>query len=165
MTRKLVVLALGLAALVAVSATALAVVPGENPFPAAKVSDVFVRGSTVTAASSALGAGVLTGYFARGDTVVFRAFAGSTKDGSIVTDKDAKYFYVQVPGQPPLKLAYDASNALWPWTASWKVPADFPLGTVNFKILVQTNKKQYGSFQQMPVATSQLTVTAAAPAA
>ena len=165
MTRKLVVLALGLAAVVVVSATALAVVPGENPFPAAKVSDVFVRGSTVTATSNALGGGLLTGYFARGDTVVFRAFAGSTKDGSTITDKDAKYFYVQIPGQSPLKLAYDASNAQWPWTASWKVPADFPLGIVNFKILVQTKKKQYGSFQQMPVATAQLNITAAAPTA
>ena len=161
MRRKLIVLALGLVAVVAMSATALAVIPGENPFPAPKVAGVFVSGQTVTGPSSPLGEGVLNSYYPRGGTVVFRAFAGSTKTGQIFTDKDVKYFYVQVPGQPALKLAYEAASKQWPWTATWTVPADFPLGTVQFKILLKSVAKEYGSFVQMPIVSAQLTVTKA----
>jgi len=153
---------LGTAALVA---TALAQAPPvEVPFPAAK-ANVFVYADTVTAPGNALGAGVRTNYFARGASVVFRAFAGDTKTGRVLTDKDVKYFYVTIPGQPNLKLAFSkqgtATSSAWMWTGTWTVSADYPLGLVPFRVLVKTNAKRYGSFQQAPVATAQLTVTKA----
>lgn len=136
--------------------------PPEVPFPAPKV-DVFVYADTVTAPGNALGAGVRTNYFARGASVVFRAFAGDAKTGRVLTDKDVKYFYVAIPGRPNLKLAFSKLGAeersAWLWTATWTVPADYPLGVVAFRVLVKTNAKRSGNFHQAPVATAQLTVT------
>ena len=149
---------LGTAALVA---PALAQAPPpEVPFPAAKAS-VFVYADTVTAPGNALGADVRTNYFAQGASVVFRAFAGDTKTGRILTDKDVKYFYVTIPGQPNLKLTYSKQGTAWLWTGTWTVPATYPLGMVAFRVLVKTNAKRYGSFQQAPVATAMLTITKA----
>ena len=138
--------------------------PPEVPFPSPK-ADVFIAAETVTAPGSPLGAGVQTSLFARGASVVFHAYAGDTKSGRIFTDKDVKYFYVTIPGQPNLKLAFSkqgtATSSAWMWTGTWTVSADYPLGLVPFRVLVKTNAKRYGSFQQAPVATAQLTVTKA----
>jgi hypothetical protein len=159
MRRPIVILAAVLAA-AAVTASVLAQTPGETPFPAPQITGVFVTGQTVTAPGSSLGAGVLANYFPQGSSVVFRAFAGATKTGAILTDEDVTYAYVSIPGQPNLKLAY-GEDQQWPWTATWTVPADYPLGTVQFKVLFKTKTKQYGSFIQIPVATSRLIVTKA----
>jgi hypothetical protein len=152
---------LGTAALVA---PVLAQAPPEVPFPAPK-SAIFLAADTVTASGNALGADVRTNRFSRGASVVFRAFAGDTKTGRVLTDKDVRYFYLTIPGQPNLKLAFSkqgtAASAAWLWTATWTVPADYPLGLVPFRLLIQTKAKQRGIFQQVPVATAQLTVTAA----
>jgi hypothetical protein len=48
---------------------------------------------------------------------------------------------------------------LYPWTASWTVPANYPLGTVKFRALVRPKASpKRGSFLQTPVASSQLTI-------
>lgn len=134
--------------------------PGETPFPAPEVQTAFVSAQTVAPGTSSL-----SNYFTRGSTVGFRAFAGENKTGKILADQDIRYFYVAIPGQPNVKLAYtgelrdEAPNSAWPWSASWTIPSDFPLGTVAFRVLLQTKSKQFGSFVQIPVLTSQLTVT------
>ena len=161
--KRLLVVAVVLAGTAALVTPALAQAPPvETLFPAPK-SAIFLAADTVTASGNALGAGVRANYFARGASVVFRAFAGDTKTGRVLTDKDVKFFYVTIPGQPNLKLAFSkqgtAASAAWLWTATWTVPADYPLGLVPFRVLIQTNAKQRGSFQQMPVATAQLTIT------
>lgn len=162
MKRVLVASAVALAVIAAASAFAQAL--ADPPFPAAK-ADVFVYANTVTASTSTLGAGVLTNFFPRSGSVVFRMYAADTKTGKVLTDRDVKYAYVKVPGQPSLKLTFakqgtDAS-APWFWTATWTIPADYALGVVPFQILVKTSAKRYGSFQQAPVASAQLTVTKA----
>lgn len=157
MRRPIVIAAGGLVA-AGLAAAVAAQNPGETPFPAPKVTSIFVTTRTVTPPGSSLGDGVLTNYFAAGSQVVFRAFAGETKTGKVLTGDDVKYFYVQIPGQPPLKLTY-GKDSNWPWSGTWTIPANFPLGIVPFKTLIQTKSKQYGSFVQLPVATSQLTVT------
>jgi hypothetical protein len=164
MKRSIVILAVALGA-AAVAASVWAQTPGETPFPSPSVKSIFVSSQTVTGPGDPLGAGVLTNFFPRGSTVVFRAFAGQNKTGKVLTKEDVKYFYVQIPGQPNVKLAYtgqfkpnDAASR-FPWTATWRIPATFPLGIVNFKVQLQTKSKSYGSFVQIPVATSQLTVT------
>lgn len=161
MRRKIAVLVAGVAAVTAVSATALAVTPGETPFPSPTVENVFVATHTVTGPSSSLGAGVLTNYYPRGGTAVFQVFAAETKTGKVLTAEDVKYAYVAIPGQPSVKLTYTAQvkKSDPTWLGTWTVPADFPTGLVQFAVRFRTTGKQYGNFVQIPVATSQLTVT------
>ena len=88
------------------------------------------------------------------------------KNHKILTE--AKYFYATIPGQPNVKFKYDpkSKTALgqYAWIGTWTVPSTYPLGLVNFKVLVQAKTKRRGSFVQMPVPTSQLTITNTPPA-
>jgi hypothetical protein len=158
MRRTIAVLAVGVTA-VAVTAVGGAQTPTEVPFPSPKVVQYFVSTQTSTSA------GALSNYFAQGSTVEFRAFAGQSKSGKILTGDDVKYFYVKLPGQANVKLSYTPSAAkvlpAWLWKATWTIPADYPLGLVQFKVLLKTKADQYGTFVQIPVLTSQLTITKA----
>ncbi|OFW70926.1 MAG: hypothetical protein A2Y55_11340 [Actinobacteria bacterium RBG_16_68_12] len=143
---------------VVVTAVGGAQTPTEVPFPSPKVVQYFVSTQTVSST------GALSNYFPRGSAVTFRAFAAESKTGNIVDDQAAKYFYVAIPGQPNVKLTYTDPETKrppvpWQWTATWTIPADHPLGLVQFKVLLKSKTKQYGSFVQIPVVTSQLTVT------
>jgi hypothetical protein len=143
---------------VVVTAVGGAQTPTEVPFPAPKVVQYFVSAQTVSST------GELTNYFKQGSTVTFRAFATETKTGNLVTPDSLKYFNVMVPGQKAVKLSYKSSAAKkppapWPWTATWTIPADFPVGLVQVKVNLKSKSNGYGSFVQLPVATSQLTVT------
>ena len=151
-----------LPALVALAAFAFApgAVADNSPFPATSSGDTFVIAQTVTTD------GAMHDYFKPGDTVVFRAYAVDGKNHKILTE--AKFFYATIPGQPNVKFKYDAKakTALgqYAWIGTWTVPSTYPLGLVNFKVLVQAKTKRRGSFVQMPVATSQLTITNTPPA-
>ena len=128
------------------------------PFPSANVGDVFVAAQTVTPDGS------IANYFAPSSSVVFRAYAVDGKTRKIVTRKTYKYFYVKIPNQPNLKLKYTPKGKLaagrFVWTGTWSVPSDYAQGIVPFKVVaVVKAKKRMGSFIQMPVATSQLTIT------
>ncbi len=131
---------------------------GETPFPSTKVQQVFVAAQTVTAARA-----VIT-QVAPGGTVIFRAYAVDPKTKKVMTAKDVKYFYVKIANQPNVKLTYNpqalGATAKQPWTGSWSVPSTYPAGIVGFKVLIKIEAKRLGQFVQLPVATSQLTVTA-----
>lgn len=160
--KRVLAVSLFAAGALAIVAVAGGQAPVEVPFPAPK-TEVFVYGETVTAVESSAGpVGARTNYFARGTTVVFRAFAGDVKTKKILTDQDkVKYFNVEIPGQPNVNLTYGKVGSGFMWTGTWTIPADYPLGVVLFRIRVKTHEKRYGSFEQVPVATSQLTVTKA----
>jgi hypothetical protein len=150
----------------AVALTAVAgwaAIPGETPFPSPTIQNVFVSSRTVTAASSPAGPGVLTNYYARGSTVVFQVFAGATKTGKILTAADVRYAYVKLPDGTKIKLTYkEPANTTDPaWSGTWTIPANYAPKVVDFVVRFQTKEKQYGNFVQIPVSTSQLTVTAA----
>ena len=154
MTRRIIILA-ALLAMAAVPAAAQS--PGETPFPSAKIVGAFVRVQTVTTPNS----GYLTNFFPQGATVAFRMFVGDNKTGHSMTDRDLRYAKILVPNQPDVKMTYTIGSPQWPWAGTWTIPADYPLGIVGFQAVVKTKSKTYGSFVQLPVATSQLTVTAA----
>lgn len=163
MRRTILILAVGITA-AAVTAVGGAQTPTETPFPSPKVVPYFVAAQTVTGPGAAEGAGILLDFFPQGSTVVFRATAGATKTGKLLTADQSKYFYVKIPGQPNVKLTYKAPSkktvgAPWTWSGSWTVPADYPTGVVAFKVLLKTKAGAYGSFVQMPPTSSQLTVT------
>jgi hypothetical protein len=156
MKRSIVVLASAIVA-VAITSAGIAQTPGETPYPASKVG-IFVAGQTVTQE------GALTNFFIQGQTVVFRAYAGQTKTKKLLTPGRVKSFVVQIPNQPNVKLTYrrpaaPGPNGRWRWTGSWTVPADYPLGIVAFRMRLTTRSNKTATFTQIPVATSQLTVT------
>ena len=129
----------------------------ETPFPSPTVKQVFVAAQTVTPDRA------LITQIAPGATVVFRAYAVDGKTRKVMAAKDVKYFYVKLPNQPNVKLKYDptapGASARMPWSGAWTVPTDYRLGLVDFKILIKLEAKRYGQFVQVPVASSQLTVT------
>jgi hypothetical protein len=128
-----------------------------TPFPAVHSGDVFVIAHTVTPE------GLMSSSFAPGSKVVFRAYAVDGKTKKVLTSGSVTYFYVTIPSQPNVKLAYDpkapGASGQYTWTGTWTVPSTYPTGLVNFKVLVKSKDKRYGSFVQMPVPTSQLTIS------
>lgn len=161
--RRASAMILGTLALALTAVAAWAAIPGETPFPSQTISTVFVSSSTVTAPTSPLGPGVLTNHYPRGATVVFRVFAGATKTGKILTGADVKYAYVKLPDGTKIKLTYrEPVNTTDPaWSGTWTIPASYTPQIVEFVVRFRTKDKQYGNFVQIPVSTSQLTVTAA----
>ena len=161
--RKLIGFGVALLAFAAFAASASAADPIAAPFPASSVGPIFVAAQTVNTT------GAMSSAFTPGSTVVFRAYAVDTKTSKVLGAKDATYFYVTIPNQPNLKLKYNTAapgaSAKMPWTATWTVPSSYPAGIVAFKMYVKSTAKRRGMFVQIPVATSQLTIspTAAAP--
>ncbi len=152
-----------LAAFAVFSATALAdTPPPPKPFPAATSGQLFIAGQTVNTS------GAMASWFAPGSTVVFRALVLDTKTMKTLDAKGITYFYVKIPNQPNVKLKYDpkapGASPRMPWTGQWTVPATYAAGTVNFKILAKATSKRRGSFVQIPVSTSMLTISSTAPA-
>ena len=135
----------------------------DTPFPAVHSGDVFVIAQVTTPT------GAMHDYFAPGDKVVFRAYAVDGKSHQILVAKDVKYFYVTIPNQPNVKLAYDAkapaASGEYAWVGTWTVPSTYPTGTVAFKVLIQSKTKRRGSFVQMPVPSSMLTISTTPPGA
>jgi hypothetical protein len=131
-------------------------------WPPGGAAQVFIWADTVTADT-----GKQENFFSQGSKVVFRAYAVDLKTKKVVTRAVARYFYVQILGQPNVRLAYGpvgtgTKNASL-WTGTWAVPADYKLGVVNFRVLVHTRDRHHGVFQQAPVAAAQLTIVAGRP--
>ena len=153
---KILTFGVALTAVLTVTGVAAAA-DGETPFPAPKVQQVFVAAQVVTADRA------MITQAAPGSTVYFRAYAVDGKTKKVMAAKDVKYFYVTIPTQPNVKLKYTATapgaNAKMPWSGSWTIPASYAAGTVDFKVLIKIDAKRKGQFVQMPVQSSQLTVT------
>ena len=133
----------------------------------AKKSAVFMYADTVTASSGLKPERVCmqTNFFKRGQRVVFRVWALDRATGLPLTAKDVKYMYAKIPGLPNQRLKFgkhgrDEKTAPWFWSLGWTIPADYPLGAVDFQIVVKTKKNAFGYFNQAPIAAAQLTVEA-----
>jgi hypothetical protein len=126
--------------------------PGEVPFPSEK-TNVFVYAATFSTT------GEQTNLFTAGQPVLFRAFAADVKSKKVLTNKDVKFFYIAIPGQPNVKLTYGKVGSRLLWSGTWNVPAGQAKGVVPFKVLVKTKNNRYGSFVQPAVVTAMLTIT------
>jgi hypothetical protein len=157
MKRILTLALVGFAVLMAPSAAGAQTPPPIVPFPAAHSGAIFVSAQTISTDRA------LNNYFAPGSSVIFRAYAVDRKTHKLVTPKTSKYFYVKIPNRANLKLKFTpraaSASGRYVWTGTWNVPADYATGIVPFKVVVQTKTKRLGSFVQMPVATSQLTIS------
>jgi hypothetical protein len=150
----------------------------DPPFPGNKVNGVFVAAQTVTTT------GAVSDQFAPGDTVVFRAFAIDTKRHALISTKLAKLvkkhgkvtkasakaaktalksFFVRIPLVDDQQLKYTkvpvGLDPRYRWAVSWKVPSLYPLGVVQFEVFAKMWNKQSGTFTQVPISLSQLTIT------
>lgn len=158
--RKFLAVAVALAASAAFTQAAFAADPAPiaKPFPAATSGAVFIAAQTVTST------GAIQNQFAPGSSVIFRAYAVDSKAKQVLVAKDVKYFYVSIPNQPTVKLTYNptapGASGRMVWTGTWTVPATYPAGLVNFKVLVKTQFKRIGQFVQLPVVPAQLTIAA-----
>jgi hypothetical protein len=142
-------------ALVVAAALGGTAVAAPVPFPSEKAGPAYIAARTTTAN------GELASWFKPGDTVVFRAYAINRKTTKLLQKSDVQFFYVTIPGQPNVKLAYNPAPQTmkgYPWVGQWTVPLT-AAGQINFRILVKTKDKQKGEFVQMPVASSQLNIS------
>ena len=159
--QRAIVMALAAAALLVAGPSAQA--DTVTPFPSVHSGNVFVIAYTVTTSGAA------ASYFAPGSTVVFRAYAVDGKTRKLLTGPAVKYFYVTVPNQPNVKLRWTPKSPLatgrYRWIGRWTVPTDYATGVVNIKVNVRTKTNRRGSFVQMPVAPSQLNISATPPPA
>jgi hypothetical protein len=157
MKRKLVVLAAGIAALTAVTATALAVTPGETPFPSPTIKDLMVTANTSNGSAPDA---ILTSRFQHNATVVFRVFAANVKTKQVLTAQDVRYAFIKIPNQPNVRLTYQAPTTRngANFVGTWQVPTLYPLGLVDFTVRFQTQNRLFGNFVQIPVTSAQLTI-------
>jgi hypothetical protein len=172
-------ISLALAVLVSLAFVAAARADTNPPFPSNTVKGVFVGAMTVTAT------GAVSDQFAPGDTVVFRAFAIDTKRHALLTRKITalhrrhgkvtkrsaraaktalRSFFVRIPLVNDRQLSYTkvpiGLDPRYRWAVSWKVPALYPMGVVQFEVFAKMWNKQSGTFTQVPISLSQLTITA-----
>jgi hypothetical protein len=106
--------------------------------------------------------------FKQGQQVVFRMWGINVKaGGTALTPKNVKSAVVNVPGIAPIPMFWGNHGSVAFWAAAWKVDKAYPLGIVNFSIVVKTkaDKKHHlkslaGTFTQAGLAPpSQLTIT------
>ena len=181
--KKLMLLAAGITIL-AFAATAAAAetpplpygqtVPGPtNPWPGKNVKVAFYvetltsgKGESVWG-SSANTSCTRTNFFPRKERIVWHITMVDAKTGKVIEAADVKYAYLKIPGQPNLKLKYgphgkDPLVAPWNWYYGWDIPPDYPLGLVDYQIVVKTksmtNRGEVATFKESPLAPEQLTI-------
>ena len=93
-----------------------------------------------------------TSIFNRGNRIVWRMWAVDAATGKPITADDVKYAYIKVPGSANLPFSYGKHGSLnispYFWTAVFPVPADYPLGTVAYKVVLKTKDGRFGTFEQ-----------------
>jgi hypothetical protein len=136
-----------------------------DPYPANNVS-ISMYSDTVTSTRGAVvqkRGCAQTNYFPRNSRVVFRMWAVDGKTGQPISDADIQYVYIKIPGQPNQALTWGGHGAtgakVYFWSLGWGVPVDYPLGVVNFRIVLKTNDGRFGVFTQPQIDGSQMTVT------
>lgn len=147
--------------------------PGpQNPWPG-KQFGVFYYVETLTASpgESVYGKAAptrctQTNFFPRGERVVFHISAVNAHTGQIITNADAKYMYLKIPGMKNIGATYtphgrDPVTAPWTWTARWDIPPGYPLGVVPFQLVMKLKDwpaNKVATFTQIPIALEQMTI-------
>lgn len=104
-----------------------------------------------------------TSIFQRGNRVVWRMWVVDAASGKPLTADDVKYVYIKVPGSPNLPFSFGKHGSLnispYFWTAVFAVPADYPLGTLAYKVVVKSKDGRFGTFEQPQDGLGLLTIT------
>jgi hypothetical protein len=117
---------------------------------------------------------IQTNLFKQGQMVVFRMWGNNAKaGGAALTAKNVKSAVVQIPGIDPIAMKYASHSgnglprAVSYWEGVWTVSATYPLGVVDFAVVVKTKvdkkhkvKSYTGRFTQADLSpTSRLTIS------
>jgi hypothetical protein len=148
-----------------VSPTVAKQIAADGPYPASSVG-ISLYSDTVTSTRGAViqkRGCAQTNYFPRNSRAVFRMWAVDGKTGQPITDADVQYVYIKIPGLPNQALTWgghgSGASKVYFWSLGWGVPVDYPLGAVNFRIVLKTTDGRFGVYTQPQVDGSQMTVT------
>ena len=109
-----------------------------------------VRGNTALGATGPIC--VLNSQFKRGENVVFRVRV-RTVTGQLLDDKGIKGITVELTDGRKLQARYGGHPPRTPtdffWTAAWMVPADYPTGTLGYKVTATDMQGNTQSWEPM----------------
>ena len=96
---------------------------------------------------------VQSGVFKRGMKMVVRFEVLDTKTGKRVTDKDGAIIKLVLPhgeevvGRWTIRGSAAAlPDSAWMWDTSWDIPPDYPVGSLDYRIVVTTKDGRTGTF-------------------
>lgn len=104
-----------------------------------------------------------TNVFKRGQRIVYRFEVFDMSTVKRVTDQEAASVKVKMPHGEELVARYSARGGTgpWMWNTTWDIPLDYPLGGLDYEILVVTKDSRSHSWKQ-PALVRAATATAAA---
>lgn len=91
-----------------------------------------------------------TGEFQQGERAVFRIVILDRTTGKEVTPKEAESvtmrfpFGVEVPAEYKQRGEGRIADAPWTWDVCWDVPLDYPLGVLDYSIIIKTRDGRTG---------------------
>jgi hypothetical protein len=96
---------------------------------------------------------VQSGVFKRGMRLVFRFEILDTSTGKRVTDKDGATVKVRLPHGEEVSARWAIRGSVaalpdsaWMWDASWDIPPDYPVGSLDYNLLVSVKDGRTGTF-------------------
>jgi len=92
--------------------------------------------------------------FKRGTKLVWRFEVIDTSTGKRVTDQDGSKTEILLPNGEKVTPRYSKRGGIgpWMWGAGWDIPPDYPLGTLDYKIIVTSKDGRAGTFDQNKLA-------------
>jgi hypothetical protein len=91
-----------------------------------------------------------TNVFKRGQRIVWRFEAFDISTGKRLTDNEATAVKVKLPHGEELTNRFSARGGTgpWMWNTTWDIPLDYPLGGLDYEILVTTKDGRTSSWKQ-----------------
>lgn len=118
-----------------------------------------VRGNTPDGATGPVC--VLTSQFKRGESAVWRVRVLNDK-GEPVGEDGLKSLFIEMPGITPVQMGFGWHPRQGKldqfWAASWRIPNDYPTGTLGYKIVATTLDGQTVTWEPFKIPSSHFTV-------
>ena len=148
-------LGLGLVVLSGCGAT-----PTASAAPPTPTGELFVQVDQVSVAKET-SCWVMSVYHP-GEGVYFRAKIFDPVSGKPMGKTDLQAVTVTLPNSQTLTMTYSGHPGTNPtdsfWGVLWKVPADYPTGTVDYAVTAKSNDGRTGKWVDWNISSSQLTI-------
>ena len=132
--------------------------------PMALAAELFFEGDMVRGGTKDGETGphcVITSQYKRQERVVWRVRV-LQDDGQPADDKALKSLIVEIPGGEQFPMHYGDHPHGEPtdsfWATSWAIPADYPTGTIGYKVIATDMDGSTQEWEPFNVAVSKLTV-------